>query len=183
MKNTKEGRIIIYKKETKDIGRYKCNETNLTKIFNEILDLEINNIKYNNIVKLESILEYQFWMHNVKLELKNGKEINAFLNLIEKDKIKQSVYCYWNMFVDEINKKEKNKNNMKNIKVSISEENKDKYKNTLFLKLESQQNELNSYKTKIYLIDIQKYIKENNYLDINSFKSKEEKLLFVGLTL
>lgn len=183
MKNTKEGRIIIYIKETENTKQCKYDKTNLIEIFNKILDLQVENIKHDNIVKLESILEYQFWMHSIKIELKNGKEINAFLNLIEKDKIKQSVYCYWNIFVNEINKKEKNKNNMNNIKVSISEESKDEYKNILFLKLESQQNELNNYKTKIYLIDIQKYMKENNHLNINNLKFEKEKLLFVGLTL
>lgn len=122
-------------------------------------------------------------MHSIKIELKDGKVINAFFNRIEKDKIKESVYCYWNIFVNEINKKEKNKNNINNVKVSISERNKDKYKNILFLRLESQLNELNSYKTKIYLVDINRYIEEKNNLNINNFKLNKEELLFVGLAL
>lgn len=122
-------------------------------------------------------------MHSIKIELKDGKVINAFFNRIEKDKIKESVYCYWNIFVNEINKKEKNKNNINNVKVSISERNKDKYKNILFLRLESQLNELNSYKTKIYLVNINRYIEEKNNLNINNFKLNKEELLFVGLAL
>lgn len=69
-------------------------------------------------------------------------------------------------------------NNMKNIKVSISEEKKDKYKNTLFLELENECKESKKYKTKVYLIDVSKYIEENKKME-NDFE--EEKILFIGL--
>lgn len=121
-------------------------------------------------------------MYKATMKLNNGKELDAFFKFIEKDKIKESIYCYWNIFIEELNKKEKRQQIIANLKVSISEEKKDKYKNTLFLEIESNQNGLEKYKTKIFLIDVSKYLEENAKIIEDNFQKYKEKLLFIGLT-
>lgn len=172
--------ITIYKNISTIQKNTKANSS--INVLSQLLELKIENIKLNEIVELKSILEYQFWMHKAKIKLNDGKELDSFFKFIEKDKIKESIYCYWNIFIEEFTKKEENKQSMKNIKVSITEKKKDRYKNTLFLETESEKNELGKYKTKIYLIDVSKYIEENATIIEDTYHKYKEKLLFIGLT-
>lgn len=144
-------------------------------ILSKLLNLNIKNINFENSIKLQSIIEYEFWMHKATITLTNEKKITVFFKLIEKNKIKESIYCYWNLLLEQ---QEKKHNNEIHTKASIVELQKGNFNNTILLQLDI--NDTKRKTTQIQLIDISKYLMYN-FDEVNYIEEKiNDKILFIG---
>ena len=111
-----------------------------------------------------------------------------YLKLVKKTKIKESVFCYWCLLYEEEilnNQKEIKPNNYTN-KVLISELEKKKYYQSIFLKIDNNISKLIESGTEINFVDVKKYIiekkLEKEYLEIlECFNQDEDYELLVGI--
>ena len=92
-------------------------------------------MSFEKTLKLKNMSEYNFEVFKLKVVLQSKEEIEMYLKLVKKTKIKESVFCYWCLLYEEEilnNQKDIKPNNYTN-KVLISELEKKKY---LKLKIE-----------------------------------------------
>ena len=132
--------------------------------------------------------EYNFEVFKLKVVLQSKKEIEMYLKLVKKTKIKESVFCYWCLLYEEEilnNQKEIKLNNYTN-KVLISELEKKKYYQSIFLRIDNNISKLIENGTEINFVDVKKYIiekkLEKEYLEIlECFNQDEDYELLVGI--
>lgn len=155
--------IIENKKieELKDLIE-KSNQQ-LTDIFNEILNIQIDKIKVEKQLKLQNISEYEFEVIKTKAELNDKKELELYVKPIKKSRIKESIFCYWCLIYEEelLEKNIKSDGEMFLNKVLISELRKKKYYQSVFLEIENNKGKILETGTEIDFIEISKYIKEH----------------------
>ena len=145
---------------------------------NDILKLSIADIEFVRIEHFETILEYRFSLLKIKLKYKTNEEKEIYLRSIKAGKIKESVFCFWALLCEELNK-----NNTKNDKKI--------YRKSIITQTKTEENisrivlTLNNfnYSAEINLVELKKYFIENNEkgrwlkdLEINS-----EDILFIGM--
>lgn len=93
--------------------------------------------------------------------------------MIVKNKIKESIFCYWSaIYEEEIEKYSKNREMILN-KVLISELNRRKYQQRIFLEIENNKMQILETGTEVNFLDIMNYIKE--YKEVDKTYNKLEK--------
>lgn len=146
-----------------------------------MLNTKVKNIKIQETIKLNNILEYEFWISKALIELENGNFKNILFRFINNDKIKESVYCYWNICMENFlnNIQQINTNNSK---VVITQEENTEYKNAISIKLCDKTEREKYYETKVYLVNIVKYLTDSNIDLLNEYKEYKNKILLIGIT-
>lgn len=160
----------------------------LKDILNQILLIKISQMSFEKTLKLKNMSEYNFEVFKLKVVLQSKKEIEMYLKLVKKTKIKESVFCYWCLLYEEEilnNQKEIKSNNYTN-KVLISELEKKKYYQSIFLRIDNNISKLIENGTEINFVDVKKYIiekkLEKEYLEIlECFNQDEDYELLVGI--
>lgn len=145
-------------------------------------------MSFEKTLKLKNMSEYNFEVFKLKVVLQSKKEIEMYLKLVKKTKIKESVFCYWCLLYEEEilnNQKEIKLNNYTN-KVLISELEKKKYYQSIFLRIDNNISKLIENGTEINFVDVKKYIiekkLEKEYLEIlECFNQDEDYELLVGI--
>ncbi len=145
-------------------------------------------MSFEKTLKLKNMSEYNFEVFKLKVVLQSKEEIEMYLKLVKKTKIKESVFCYWCLLYEEEilnNQKEIKPNNYTN-KVLISELEKKKYYQSIFLKIDNNISKLIESGTEINFVDVKKYIiekkLEKEYLEIlECFNQDEDYELLVGI--
>ena len=145
-------------------------------------------MSFEKTLKLKNMSEYNFEVFKLKVVLQSKKEIEMYLKLVKKTKIKESVFCYWCLLYEEEilnNQKEIKSNNYTN-KVLISELEKKKYYQSIFLRIDNNISKLIDNGTEINFVDVKKYIiekkLEKEYLEIlECFNQDEDYELLVGI--
>ena len=74
-----------------DILKNEITENIVKNLIEESVQQKIKKINYTSI---EEALEYSFSLLKVNVSLENNENLNIYLNFIEKDKIKESIFCY-----------------------------------------------------------------------------------------
>ena len=157
-------------------------------IINDILDLNIKEIKYDKNISLSNMSEYEFELVKVKVILESNDEVEMYLKMIKNSKIKESIFCYWCTIYEEELFQTKEIENMVN-KVLISELEKTKYKSKVFLMIENNKTQILETGTEVNFIDIVSYIEEmknekTQFEKIYKYINKdEEDVLLVGLKM
>ena len=125
------------------------------------------------MIQLNDISEYEF-------ELIKVKEIEMYLKLIKKSRIKESIFCYWcSIYEEELKKaKENEKIEVFLNKVLISELNKKKYNQSVFLEIENNKTKILETGTEVNFLEISSYIE--NLTDIDK-RYKRLLKYFAGL--
>jgi hypothetical protein len=111
--------------------------------------------------------------------------------MIKKGRIKESVFCYWCSIYEEEMEKLKELDNNETIlnKVLISELNKKKYQQSIFLEIENNRTKILETGTEINFLEISNYIneqknKKNKYAELFEYFDKEsEDVLLIGLKM
>ena len=102
--------------------------------------------------------------------------------MIKGGKIKETIFCYWSFLYEE----NLNLNNIKNRnivpqKVIITDKSIEEYKKNITLKVDNKQ----GYDTEITLVEIKKFIQENNSINLEKWKkyldNYDKDILFLGL--
>ncbi len=160
----------------------------INKLINNVLNLEIKEIKYDKNIQLSNISEYEFELVKVKAILKNDDEFEMYLKVIKNSKIKESIFCYWCTIYEEELFKTKEIENMVN-KVLISDLTKTKYQKRVFLTIENNTTQILQTGTEINFIDISEYIEENK-TEKNKFEKlykyfnkQKDEVLLVGIKM
>ena len=145
-------------------------------------------MSFEKTLKLKNMSEYNFEVFKLKVVLQSKEEIEMYLKLVKKTKIKESVFCYWCLLYEEEilnNQKDIKPNNYTN-KVLISELEKKRYYQSIFLKIDNNISKLIESGTEINFVDVKKYIiekkLEKEYLEIlECFNQDEDYELLVGI--
>ena len=163
----------------------------IKKILNEVLDLNINEIQYEQNIQLSNISEYEFELVKVKVVLQTDEEVEMYLKMIKNTKIKESIFCYWCSIYEEELMKAKELENIDIFinKVLISELEKNKYQKRVFLTIENNRTKILEEGTEVNFFEIGEYIEErkneeNNYEKLYEYFDREsDDVLMVGIKM
>lgn len=125
------------------------------------------------------------------MTLSSDEEIEMYLRMVKRSKIKESIFCYWCTIYEEELLKTKEKEEIEPIinKVLISELNKKKFQTNIFLEIENNKTQILETGTEINFLEIIDYIKEyknktNQYEKIlKYFDEKNEEVLLIGIKM
>lgn len=137
---------------------------------NEVTELKLKDIIFDDIEKFQAIIEYDFYLINlIGITTTDSKE-KIFIKIIKKGKIKESLFCicdlaYEKYFNHDGHSKEDFK---KPKKISILEE-KENVKHINKVSVNLFENNLNQEKAniKIYFVEISKIIEQSKSIKIN----------------
>lgn len=187
-----KGGIIIENTvlKLKKLIESKDNEK-LKEIFNDMLDLRLKEIKYDKNIQLSNISEYEFELVKVKGVLETNEEIEMYLKMIKNTKIKESIFCYWcSIYEEELMKaKELEDVDIFINKVSISELDKAKYQQRIFLEIEDNKTPILETGTEVNFIEIIDFINEkendtNQYENLYQYFDRlSDDVLLVGIKM
>lgn len=193
MKSVRKGGIFIENKELSKIKELieSSDNTILIKMLNKVLHLNIEKIKYDKNVQLSNISEYEFELLKVNSILSTKENVEMYLRMVKKSKIKESIFCYWcSIYEEELLKNtEENRTEATINKVLISELNKRKYQQSIFLEIENNRTGILETGTEVNFLDILKYIKDkenksNQYGKLlKYFDEKSEDVLLIGIKM
>ena len=175
----------------KDILIDKNNIPMIKELVSSILGFKVNNVEYKSIISFETIAEYKFSMVKTSCNIEMLDNIEVYFKIIKKDKIKESLFCYWCLLFEEELKGTKQENYMNTIinNVVISEVGMERYKNSVFLEIKDNELGILENGTEVHFIDFVKYIeknksKKNNLENWNRYLDKNnEDILMIGIVL
>lgn len=183
------GGISIENKVLKLKELVNCEDKKIMQeIIDNMLNLEIKEIKYDKNIQLSNISEYEFELVKVRAILQSDEEMEMYLKMIKNSKIKESIFCYWCTIYEEELFQTKEIENMVN-KVLISELEKTKYKSKVFLTIENNKTQILETGTEVNFIDIVGYIEEmknvkKQFEKIYKYINKDEgDVLLVGIKM
>lgn len=82
----------------------------LKNLLSNVLNLNIEDIQYENNIHLNDISEYEFELVKVIITLKTNEKMEMYLRMVKNSKIKESIFCYWcAIYEEEIVKLQKKK--------------------------------------------------------------------------
>ena len=187
-----KGGIIIENKVLK-LKQLIESEDNvkIKEILNDLLQLEIKEIKYDKNVELNNISEYEFELVKVKAILESNEEVEMYFKMIKNSRIKESIFCYWCSIYEEEFLKSKELENIDVFinKVLISELDKSKYQKRIFLTIENNRTQILETGTEVNFIEILDYINEqknekNEYEKLYQYFDRESSdVLLVGIKM
>ena len=190
--SVQKGGIIIENKVAKLKALMECDENHIIKqVLNNVLHLNIKEIKYDKNLKLSNISEYEFELIKVKAMLETDEEIEIYLKIIKNSRIKESIFCYWCTLYEEELMKAKELDNMDVIinKVAISELKKSRYQESIFLTIENNRTHILETGTEVSFIEIRDYIEDhrekNTELEklYKYFEKESNDVLLVGIKM
>lgn len=190
--SVQKGGIIIENKVAKIKVLMECDENHIIKqVLNNVLHLNIKEIKYDKNLKLSNISEYEFELIKVKAMLETDEEIEIYLKIIKNSRIKESIFCYWCTIYEEELMKAKELDNMDVIinKVAISELKKSRYQESIFLTIENNRTHILETGTEVSFIEIRDYIEDhrekNTELEklYKYFEKESNDVLLVGIKM
>ena len=125
------------------------------------------------------------------MTLSTEEEIEMYLKMVKRSKIKESIFCYWCTIYEEELLKAREKEKIEPIinKVLISELNKKKFHTDVFLEIENNSTKILETGTEIMFFEIIDYINEykneiNKYGNLlKYFDDKNEEVLLIGIKM
>ena len=190
--NSKKGGIVIENKtlRLKELVESE-NKDIIKEILNNVLELKIKEISYDKNLQLNNISEYEFELVKVKVILESNEEVEMYLKMIKNTRVKESVFCYWCSIYEEELMKAKELENIDIFinKVLISELEKTKYQQRIFLTIENNRTHILETGTEVNFIEIKEYIneqknKKNQYEKLYEYFDKDsDDVLLVGIKM
>lgn len=173
---------------------FKNSEKNqLTKeLFSKILKLEIKELKFEKVIKMNDISDYEFGMSRLNATIEKDGQIGntkVYAKIIRYDRIKEAIFCYWTLIYEE-EFKDRPDIEMSNLtkKVSIEElKIEEEHKKSVLLNIQNNNSGILKYGTEIHFLEIEDYIKTygntaNNFSKWNEYiKLNEKEILLVSI--
>lgn len=157
------------------------NEEIIKYILKKSINLSAKKIRYLGYVEDKALTEYDFILNKFEVISSTNTIMNIYIRTVDPGKIKESVYCYWNiLYEQEKIKFGKDKAISKNI--YIRELNIEKYKKEISLEIDDNERNILKNGTQICFIEIENYLKDNNQkLEHSEYISKFSNLnLFIA---
>lgn len=167
------------------------NKKIFMELLSNILNLEIKEFKEITIEKFEDISEYEFSLIKVNVLLLNNIKTDIHLKIVNRNKVKENIFCYWSLIYEKELKKKKRKSKKKPLvsKVTITDIGKERYKSSVLLEVQENREHILEYGAEIHFVDILKYF-NNTELNFNKFTFLKKffninstDLLLVGIIL
>ena len=156
----------------------------IKKILEDLIKLKINNIKFDGVKKFSDISEYEFSLIKATAKIEKNDKINMYFQIVEKNKRKESIFCYWSLIYDEEIKKHCIELDSK---VIITELEIKDDKSSILLEIENNNTEILKHGTVVYFVDFIKYLKNNKndkYKNIIDYLENSKKTtLLIGIKL
>lgn len=140
---------------------------------------------------MQDISEYEFQLVKIKAQLETEDEVEMYLKMIKKGRVKESIFCYWCSIYEEelIKATEEAKQNAIINKVLITELNKKPYHQSVFLEIENNKLPILETGTEVNFLEILDYIKEygtkaNKYKELEKYFNKNnDEVLLIGIKM
>lgn len=167
------------------------NKKIFMELLSNILNLEIKEFKEITIEKFEDISEYEFSLIKVNVLLLNNIKTDIHLKIVNRNKVKENIFCYWSLIYEKELKKKKRKSKKIPLvsKVTITDIGKERYKSSVLLEVQENREHILEYGAEIHFVDILKYF-NNTELNFNKFTFLKKffninstDLLLVGIIL
>lgn len=171
------------KKETglEEIISGEKNEEIIKYILKKCINLNAKKIRYVGDVEDKALTEYEFKLNKFEVITSQNTLIDIYIRTVDPGKIKESIYCYWNIIYEqEKTKFKKDRALSKNI--YIRELNIEKYKKEISLEIDNNEKNILKNGSQICFIEIENYLKENNQkLEYSEYLTKFSNLnLFIA---
>lgn len=175
----------------KNILKDEKNKQMITDLVKQVLGLNVKTVEFEAIKKFETISEYEFSAIKAICDLEMEDKIDIYFKIIKKDKIKESVFCYWCLLYEQAITESKEQLTMATLinKVVISEIGMERYKNSVFLEIKDNKTEILKHGTEVHFIDFIKYIEkhmdDSNKLGewLKYIDKDNEDILMIGIVL
>lgn len=130
-------------------------------LLKEITKLNIMDFEFEKLNTMKTIEEYAFSIVKLVVTLKDKTKQDVYIKLIRKDKIKESIFCYWCLLYDE-KFKEYEESEFTSIinKVRIVETESEECKHTVSLNIKDNKWGILEYGSNIHLVKFKKYLDE-----------------------
>lgn len=157
-------------------------------VLNQVVNLKIKEIEYDKNLQLSNASEYEFELIKGKIILEDDKEVEMYLKIIKNNKIKESIFCYWcTIYEEELFKS----NEIESVinKVLITELDKTKYKETIFLAIENNTTQILETGTEVNFLEVSNYIEEmknekNQFEKLDKyFEDCNDYVLMIGMKI
>ncbi len=157
-------------------------------VLNQVVNLKIKEIEYDKNLQLSNASEYEFELVKGKIILEDDKEVEMYLKIIKNNKIKESIFCYWcTIYEEELFKS----NEIESVinKVLITELDKTKYKETIFLAIENNTTQILETGTEVNFLEVSNYIEEmknekNQFEKLDKyFEDCNDYVLMIGMKI
>ena len=158
-------------------------------MLNNITKLNITNFEFEDLKNMEYTTGYDFSAIKLKAYTKEKNEIFLYIKMIRKDRIKESIFCYWNLLYDE-NFKNYEESEFTSVinKVRITETENEEYKHSVLLKINENRWGILEYGSTIHLVKLEKYL-NNSKIKTSKISSiwkkyleeENQDVLFIGV--
>lgn len=146
-------------------------------LIKDLTKLNIIDLEFEDLKNMDSITGYDFSLIKLKAILDNHtnkaqEETNIYIKIIRKDRIKESIFCYWNLLYDEKFKTYQQSEFTTVInKVRITETENEDYKHSVLLEIKENKWGILEYGSTIHLVKLEKYLNDKT---IKKSKSTSE---------
>lgn len=151
----------------------------ISNLLNETIGLKIKEISFETIEKYQGILEYDFYLINLKVITEDEKKQSIFIKSIKQGKIKESLFCICDLAYEKYYK-----NNSKKLeKISILETNENK-KDIHKVSVKLFGDNLKRVKTdmEIYFIEMSKFLENKNIKErIGNIEINPKDMIIIGV--
>ncbi len=150
-------------------------------LLKDLTKLDIIDFEFEDLKNMGDLSGYDFSIIKLEADFANKvlpgekEKIELYVKMIRKDKIKESIFCYWSLLYDEKFKgyKESEFTSIIN-KVRITEKDSEKYKHSVLLEIQENKWEILKSGSTIHLVKLAKYLTNESTQHINSIKKWKE---------
>lgn len=132
-------------------------------LLKDLTKLDIKDFEFEDLKNMENSSGYDFSIINIKAVIGNQKSnsTDLYIKMIRKDKIKESIFCYWNLLYD-ANFKNYEESEFSSVinKVRITETESEDYKHSVLLEIKENKWEILEYGSTIHLVKLEKYLND-----------------------
>ena len=132
-------------------------------LLRDLTDLDIKDIEFEDLKNMDELSGYDFQVIKLKAIINDiNIEKELYIKMIKKDRIKESIFCYWNLLYNERFKGYEKSEFMSVIsKVKITEIVNQDYKHTVLLEINDNKWEVLKRGSTIQLVKFVKFLNSN----------------------
>ena len=158
----------------------KKHKSKIIYIIKNITKVEIKDINYEQICKIEDI---QFIFIKAKIILKSKEEKEIYLKLIKQEEIKETIFYYWKLIYETKNE-QTYKINFENRRIITIHGEKEMYQNNVIKHNKSIKDNLIK-SSKLHFVKLLKFMEKENEKSFKKWREQLEKedreILFIGI--
>lgn len=134
-------------------------------LLKDLTRLNIADLEFEDLKNMEDSSGYDFSIIKLKAIIENNIDKNTgmdiYMKMIRKDRIKESIFCYWSLLYDEMfkNYEESEFTSVIN-KVRITETESEDYRHSVLLQIKENKWGILEYGSTIHLVKFEKYLND-----------------------